>query len=63
MKAAYDAGINFFDTAEGYEGGASEVIMGKCIKHYGWKQQDLVITTKVGYDPFPVALRWMGGMY
>lgn len=50
MKAAYDAGINFFDTAEGYEGGASEVIMGKCIKHYGWKQQDLVISTKVGYD-------------
>ena len=24
MKAAYDSGVNFFDTAEGYEGGESE---------------------------------------
>lgn len=47
MKAAYDAGINFFDTAEGYAGGQSEIIMGKAIKHFGWKQRDLVISTKV----------------
>jgi aryl-alcohol dehydrogenase-like predicted oxidoreductase len=48
MKAAYDAGVNFFDTAEGYAGGQSEIIMGKAIKKFGWKQQDLVISTKVG---------------
>lgn len=47
LKVAYDAGINFFDTAEGYEGGKSETIMGKAIKKFGWKQQDLVISTKV----------------
>lgn len=47
MKAAYDAGVNFFDTAEGYAGGQSEIVMGKAIKKYGWKQQDLVISTKV----------------
>jgi aryl-alcohol dehydrogenase-like predicted oxidoreductase len=47
MKAAYDVGINFFDTAEGYEGGKSEIIMGQAIKKFGWKQQDLVISTKV----------------
>lgn len=47
LKVAYDAGINFFDTAEGYEGGKSETIMGKAIKRFGWKQQDLVISTKV----------------
>lgn len=47
MKAAYDAGINFFDTAEGYAGGQSEIVMGKAIKHFGWKQRDLVISTKV----------------
>jgi aryl-alcohol dehydrogenase-like predicted oxidoreductase len=34
MKAAYDTGINFFDCAEGYAGGESEIIMGKAIKHY-----------------------------
>ena len=34
MKAAYDAGINFFDCAEAYSGGESEKIMGEAIKHY-----------------------------
>ncbi|KAF2221905.1 NADP-dependent oxidoreductase domain-containing protein [Elsinoe ampelina] len=47
MKAAYDCGINFFDCAEGYAGGESEKIMGAAIKHYGWKRNDLVISTKI----------------
>jgi aryl-alcohol dehydrogenase-like predicted oxidoreductase len=28
LTAAYDAGINFFDNAEGYEAGKSELVMG-----------------------------------
>lgn len=44
---AYDAGVNFFDTAEGYSGGKSEILLGKAIKRYGWKQNDLVISTKI----------------
>lgn len=55
LSAAYDAGVNFFDTAEGYAGGQSEIIMGKAIKHFGWKQRDLVISTKVP-TPFPRSL-------
>jgi voltage-dependent potassium channel beta subunit len=47
MKAAYDAGINFFDCAEGYAEGKSEIVMGKAIKHFGWKRNDLVISTKI----------------
>lgn len=47
MKAAYDAGINFFDTAEVYSGGQSEIVLGEAIKKFGWKQNDLVISTKV----------------
>lgn len=47
MKAAYDVGINFFDCAEGYSGGESERVMGQAIKKYGWKRNDLVISTKV----------------
>lgn len=47
MKAAYDAGINFFDCAEAYASGESEKSMGAAIKKYGWKRNDLVISTKI----------------
>ncbi|PGH00050.1 hypothetical protein AJ79_08321 [Helicocarpus griseus UAMH5409] len=47
MKQAYDLGINFFDTAESYAAGQSEILMGKAIKKFGWKRNDLVISTKV----------------
>ncbi|MCJ1282736.1 hypothetical protein MMC26_002061 [Xylographa opegraphella] len=47
MKAAYDCGINFFDCAEGYAGGESEKVMGEAIKKFGWKRNDLVISTKI----------------
>lgn len=46
MKAAYDSGVNFFDCAEVYADGESERVMGEAIKKYGWKRNDLVITTK-----------------
>lgn len=46
MKAAYDVGINFFDCAEGYAGGESEKAMGAAIKKFGWKRNDLIISTK-----------------
>ncbi|KAF2163062.1 hypothetical protein M409DRAFT_57738 [Zasmidium cellare ATCC 36951] len=49
MKAAHDAGINFFDCAEGYAGGESERVMGKCIQHYGWKRNDIVVSTKINW--------------
>ncbi|KAL3433704.1 NADP-dependent oxidoreductase domain-containing protein [Aspergillus tetrazonus] len=47
MRQAYDLGINFFDTAEGYAGGKSETVMGNVIKKAGWKRNDLVISTKI----------------
>ncbi|KAI8681248.1 hypothetical protein NCS55_00375300 [Fusarium keratoplasticum] len=49
MKKAYDLGVNFFDTAENYTAGESEVVMGKAIKHFGWKRSDLVISTKINW--------------
>lgn len=36
MKAAFDAGINFFDCAEAYAGGESSKVMGEAIKHFGY---------------------------
>ena len=47
MKAAYDAGVNFFDNAEGYAEGNAEIVMGNVIKKLGWKRSDLVISTKI----------------
>ncbi|KAF7169028.1 hypothetical protein CNMCM5623_001881 [Aspergillus felis] len=49
MKQAYDCGVNFFDTAESYANGQSEVVMGQAIKKFGWKRSDLVISTKLNW--------------
>jgi len=47
MEAAYRNGINFFDCAEAYSQGESERVMGQAIKKFGWKRNDLVISTKL----------------
>ena len=47
MTAAYEAGVNFYDNAEGYARGKSESMMGDVIKKAGWKRSDLVISTKI----------------
>jgi aryl-alcohol dehydrogenase (NADP+) len=47
FKRALDAGINFFDTADVYSLGQSEVITGNLVKHFGVKRKNLVIATKV----------------
>jgi aryl-alcohol dehydrogenase-like predicted oxidoreductase len=44
IAAAVDHGINFFDTANMYQGGRSEETIGKAIKAY--RRFDLVIATK-----------------
>lgn len=45
IKYALDNGINFFDTAMGYQGGTSEEFLGKAMREYA-KRQDVVIATK-----------------
>ena len=46
MSAAYDAGVNFFDNAEGYAGGKSEEIMGATLKKLGWRRGSYLVSTK-----------------
>jgi voltage-dependent potassium channel beta subunit len=46
MQAAFDAGCNFFDNAEGYAAGESEAIMGRVIRQQGWKRHEYVVSTK-----------------
>src|SRR6266487_159002 len=47
MQIAFDNGINYFDTAEVYAGGRSEIDMGNAIKSLQWKRSDYVISTKI----------------
>lgn len=44
IKAAYDLGINFFDTANVYEKGAAEELVGKALKAY--PRESYVLATK-----------------
>ena len=47
MGAAYDAGINFFDNAEGYAAGKSEEVMGAALKKLGWRRGSYLVSTKL----------------
>jgi voltage-dependent potassium channel beta subunit len=47
LTAAYDAGINFFDNAEGYEQGRSELVMGQAIEELGWSRDSYIVSSKV----------------
>ncbi len=47
MKLAYDNGVNFFDNAEAYASGKSEIVMGNILKKMGWERSTYVISSKV----------------
>jgi len=49
VKRALDLGINFFDTANCYNNGTSEVFLGNSIKKFA-KREDVVIATKVRFN-------------
>jgi aryl-alcohol dehydrogenase-like predicted oxidoreductase len=45
VERAYDLGIRFFDTAQAYGAGHSEIVLGKALAN----KPDAIISTKVGY--------------
>jgi len=45
FRAALEAGINFFDTANGYSGGTSEEITGKLLRQMA-RRDEIVVATK-----------------
>lgn len=47
LSAAYDGGMNFFDNAEAYAAGQSELIMGKVLKKMGWQRDSYIVSSKV----------------
>lgn len=48
IKRAVEQGINFFDTANSYSAGTSEIIVGKLLKEFT-RRDEIVIATKVFY--------------
>ncbi|MCC6897229.1 MAG: aldo/keto reductase [Anaerolineae bacterium] len=47
MAAAYDAGVNFFDNAEVYNKGKSEIVMGEALKKLNWERDSYIVSSKV----------------
>ena len=47
VRKALDLGINFFYTANVYSEGESEQILGRALREFGVKREDVVIATKV----------------
>lgn len=48
VARAFEAGVNFIDTADMYAGGESEQIVGEAIRHLGCTREEIVLATKIG---------------
>ncbi|MCH8555233.1 MAG: aldo/keto reductase [Schleiferiaceae bacterium] len=46
MVKAYEAGVNFFDNAEVYAHGKSEIVMGNILKKLGWQRDSYIVSSK-----------------
>lgn len=58
LSIARDAGVNFFDNAEGYAWGQSEMIMGEALRRLRWPRDSFCVSSKVMFgsarDPSPL---------
>lgn len=47
MAVAYERGVNFFDNAEAYARGRSEIVMGKILRKMNWDRTSYLVSSKV----------------
>src|SRR6476661_4348461 len=47
FRRAWEAGVNFFDTADMYSDGASEEVLGRALRELAIPREQVVIATKV----------------
>jgi aryl-alcohol dehydrogenase-like predicted oxidoreductase len=55
LQKAYELGCNFFDTADIYGHGESEILLGKALK--SWNRDKVVLATKVGGNFYDTHVR------
>ena len=56
IRAAYDAGVNFFDCADAYSGGDAEKFLGKVLREY--PRHSYVVSSKAFFPVGPGANDW-----
>jgi voltage-dependent potassium channel beta subunit len=47
LVTAYENGVNFFDNAEAYASGKSEIVMGNILQKTGWDRSTYLVSSKV----------------
>eukprot|EP00352_Strombidinopsis_acuminata_P006526 CAMPEP_0176378680 /NCGR_PEP_ID=MMETSP0126-20121128/29803_1 /TAXON_ID=141414 ORGANISM="Strombidinopsis acuminatum, Strain SPMC142" /NCGR_SAMPLE_ID=MMETSP0126 /ASSEMBLY_ACC=CAM_ASM_000229 /LENGTH=263 /DNA_ID=CAMNT_0017741105 /DNA_START=39 /DNA_END=830 /DNA_ORIENTATION=+ len=47
IKKCFEAGINYYDTAEAYGMGSAETLMGRAFTELGYNRKDFVVSTKI----------------
>jgi len=55
LRTAHERGINYFDTADLYDKGANELLVGESLKQI---RKDVIIATKVGNEWLPDGSSW-----
>ena len=62
LTYAYEQGVNFFDNAEVYAHGKSEIAMGKILKDKSWSRDSYIISSKAYFGRVPDGLPTQVGL-
>jgi len=55
VTLAYENGVNYFDTGDGYANGKCEVVLGNILKKKNWKRSSYIVSTKLFWYNGPTA--------
>lgn len=53
VTAAYESGINYFDTGDGFVGGRSESVLGSILRRKAWRRNTYIVSTKLFWTSGP----------
>ncbi|MCE9560723.1 MAG: aldo/keto reductase [Planctomycetes bacterium] len=59
IRHAWEAGINFFDTADMYSDGVSEEVLGRALREFAIPREQVIVATKV-FNPMGTSLNERG---